>query len=153
MKWSRERLATKMSKVVRRWGHYQDVLGTFRTILNREAVRVWREGKDKNTKKVEHMQKKWRNNARQPVDGEWRGIKIGDRELEEEMRDEEEDRPHKYGGVQTNGDEDSVLALPHKFTIFEKIELDKIRVSTEIMKDKVRWELRAREEREGKLEV
>ena len=72
LKWSRERFETKMNKVVRRWGHYQDVLGTFRNILNREAVRVWREGKDKNTKKVEHLQRKWRNNARQPVYGEWR---------------------------------------------------------------------------------
>ena len=150
LKWSRERLQMKMNKVGRRWGHYQNVMGAFREILNREAVRVWDEGKDKNTKKVEHLQKKWRNYASRQVVGEWRGVKIGDRQLEEEMRNEEEevDKPHKYGGVQTNEDEDSVLALPHKFTTFEKIQLDKIKVSTEIMKDKVRWELRAREERE-----
>ena len=94
----------------------------------------------------------WRSGLSRAVDQEWRGIKIGDRVLEEEMRNEQEEvrHPHKYGGVQTNADEDSILALPHKFTTFEKIELDKIKVSTEIMKDKVRWELRAREEREGR---
>ena len=68
------------------------------------------------------------------------------------MRNEQEEvrHPHKYGGVRTNSDEDSILSLPHKFTTFEKIQLDKIKVSTEILKDKVRWELRAREEREGR---
>ena len=55
----------------------------------------------------------------------------------------------KYGGVGTNPNENSILALPHKFTTFENIQIDKIRVSTEIMKDKVRWELRSREERDG----
>ena len=147
LRWSRERFGLKMSKVTRRWGHHRDVLNTFRIIIRREAVRVWEQGKDKNAKKVEHLRRKWRNGTNQVVDQEWRGIKIGDRVLEEEMSNEEEveRQPHKYGGVQTNADEDSILALPHKFTTYEKIQLDKIKVSTEIMKDKVRWELRARE--------
>ena len=40
--------------------------------------------------------------------------------------------------------------MPHKFTTFEPIRVDKIKVSTEIMKDKIRWELRSREEREDR---
>ena len=87
------------------------------------------------------------------MDGVWRGVKIGDRELEEEMANEAAEAPkapHKYGGVVTNADEDTLLSLPHKFTTFEPIRMDKIKVSTEIMKDKIRWELRSREEREDR---
>ena len=149
LKWSKERFDLKMRKIARRWGHHQGVMTAFRFIISREAVRVWEQGKDKNVKKVDHLMIKWRTGISRAVDQEWRGIKIGDRVLEEETRNEEEEvrHPHKYGGVRTNPDEDSILALPHKFTTFEKIQLDKIKVSTEILKDKVRWELRAREER------
>ena len=152
LKWSKERLDSKMRKLERRWGHHQGVMTAFRSIVSKEAIRVWEQGKDKNAKKVDHLRRKWRSGLSRAVDQEWRGIKIGDRVLEEEMRNEQEEarHPHKYGGVQTNADEDSILALPHKFTTFEKIQLDKIKVSTEILKDKVRWELRAREEREGR---
>ena len=80
----------------------------------------------------------------------WRCVKIGDEELEEEMANEVEAPKalHKYGGAMSSADEDSVLALPHKFTVFESIKMDKIKVSTEILKDKVRCELRSRGERE-----
>ena len=149
LRWSKERFTRKMTKVERRWGHHRLVLVAFRNILGSEASKVWKDGKEKNGKKIEHLMKKWRRIESRTVDGEWRGIKIGDRQLEEEMREEDVSRPHKYGGVETNADENSVLALPHKFTTFDNIQIDKIKVSTEIMKDKVRWELRSREEREG----
>ena len=148
LRWSKESFMRKLAKVDRRWGHERATMAAFRTILTREAERVWKQGKEKNKKKVEHLQKKWRNNPRQEVEGLWRGVRIGDNELEEEMAAEEDEPPHKYGGVQTNADEDALLALPHKFTTFENIQMDKIKVSTEIMKDKIRWELRTREERE-----
>ena len=151
LRWTKEKFVVKMNKVERRWGHHRDVLVEFRNILKREATRVWVEGKEKNTKKIDHLTKKWRRRKDCQVEnGEWRGIKIGDRQLEEEMREENDDyRPHKYGGVGTNPNEDSILALPHKFTTFENIQIDKIRVYTVIMKDKVRWELRCRQERDG----
>ena len=41
LKWSKERFSLKISKVLRRWGHHQDVVAAFKTIINREAVRVW----------------------------------------------------------------------------------------------------------------
>ena len=41
---------------------------TFRTILTREAERVWKDGKDKNKKKLEHLERKWRNNPRPEVE-------------------------------------------------------------------------------------
>ena len=49
-----------------------------------------------------------------------------------EMANEEAEAPkvpHKYGGVVTNADEDTLLSLPHKFTTFESIRMDKIKVS------------------------
>ena len=62
---------------------------TFRTILTREAERVWKDGKDKNKNNLEHLERKWRNNPRPEVEGLWRRVKIGDFELEDEMAAEE----------------------------------------------------------------
>ena len=151
---SKENLNRKLTRVERRWGHHRATMIAFREILSNIAVKVWEDGRDKNKRKIEHLEKKWRNNQRtEAVEGVWRGVKIGDKELEEEMANEEVEAPkapHKYGGVTSNADEDALLALPHKFTTYESIQLDKIKVSTEIMKDKIRWELRTREEeREG----
>ena len=58
-----------------------------RAILTREAERVWKDGKDKNKKKLEHLERKWRNNPRPEVEGLWRGVKIGDNELERRVTD------------------------------------------------------------------
>ena len=72
------RKVVKMRKVMRRWGHHQDVMTAFRLTIGREAVRVWEQGKDKNAKKVDHLRRKWRNGTSRAVDQEWRGIKIGE---------------------------------------------------------------------------
>ena len=123
----------------------------FRNILTRVAAKVWKDGKDKIKRKLENLERRWRDKPRAEVEGLWRGVRIGDKELEEEMANEVEEAPkaiHKYGGATSSADEDSVLALPHKFTVFESIQMDKIKVSTEILKDKIRWELRSREEKE-----
>ena len=115
LRWSKERFRSKLSKVDRRWGHERATMTAFRTILTREAERVWKDGKDKNKKKLEHLERKWRNNPRTEVEGVWRGVKIGNNELEEEMAAEEAKAPQKYGGVVSNADEDALLALPHKW--------------------------------------
>ena len=60
---------------------------TFRTILTREAERVWKYGKDKNKKKLEHLERKWRKNPRPELEGMWSGVKIGDNELERRVTD------------------------------------------------------------------
>ena len=70
---------------------------TLRTILTREAERVWKDGKDKNKNNLEHLERKWRNNPRPEVEGLWRRVKIGDFELEDEMAAEENEVPHKDG--------------------------------------------------------
>ena len=143
LKWSKESFSRKMGKVERRWGHHRATMIAFRAILTREAVRVWNDGKDKNRRKIEHLEAKWGSKQRREVEGLWREIRIGDRELEEEeMGDEEVKEPNKFGGATTNAYEDALLALPHKFTTFESIKIDKIKVSTEILKDKIRWDLR-----------
>ena len=60
---------------------------TFRTIMTREAERVWKDGKDKNKKKLEHLERKWRKNPRPELEGMWSGVKIGDNELERRVTD------------------------------------------------------------------
>ena len=74
LRWSKESFIRKMRKVERRWGHHRATMIAFRAILTREAVRVWNEGKDKNRRKIEHLEAKWRNNQRREVEGLWRGI-------------------------------------------------------------------------------
>ena len=64
LRWSKERFQRNMTKVERRWGHERGTMSTFKAILVREAERVWREGKDKNRRKVEHLGGKWRNDRR-----------------------------------------------------------------------------------------
>ena len=95
LRWSKESYIRKMGKVERRWGHHRATMIAFRAILTREAERVWNEGRDKNRRKIEHLDAKWRTNLRPEVEGLWRGIRIGDRELEEdEMDNEEVKAPH-----------------------------------------------------------
>ena len=60
LRWSKERFQRKMTKVERRWGHERGTMSMFKAILVREAERVWREGKDKNRRKIEHLGEKWR---------------------------------------------------------------------------------------------
>ena len=130
---SKGNLNRKLTRVERRWGHHRATMTAFREILSNIAVKVWEDGRDKNKRKIEHLEKKWRNYPRtEAVEGVWRGVKIGDKELEEEMTNEEveaPEAPHKYGGVTSNADEDALLALPHKFTTYESIQMDKIKVS------------------------
>ena len=57
--------------------------------------------------------------------------------------------PHRYGGVTTTRGEDTVATLPSKFKTYEAIKPINIKVSTKILKDKIRWELRGRLERKG----
>ena len=84
---SKESFRRKMDKVDRRWGHERATLSIFRTILSREAERVWKDGKEKNKKKLEHLERKWRTKPRPEVEGVWRRVKIGDNELERRVTD------------------------------------------------------------------
>ena len=151
LRWSKEVLKRKEERLVKRFGENREIMAGFRNILKEEPVRVWKEGKMQNRNKVKGLSRRWGGRETRLVEGLWRGIKIGDEELGTRGGDVEEEgsHPHKYGGATTNEDEDAILKLPHKFTTYESIDLDKIKTSTEIMKDKIRWELRARDEREG----
>jgi hypothetical protein len=146
----RERYSRRRRKLEERWGANWRVMVPYRAILAQEAARVWAEGDKKNKAKVDHLVQRWGGRERRVVEGVWRGIKIGDKELEG-GEEEELVSPHNYGGVTTSAEEDSITTLPHKFTTFEPVQMDKIRVSTEILKDKMRWEMRAREERDGDI--
>ena len=75
--WSKESFKRKLAKVDRRWGHERATMTTFRTIMIRLDQRVWKGGKDKIKKKLEHLERKWRNNPRPEVEGMLRGVKIG----------------------------------------------------------------------------
>ena len=55
--------------------------------------------------------------------------------------------PLIYGGIQPTNQEAAAMALPPKFATFGRISEEEMEVEAELMIAKVKWELRAREER------
>ena len=160
---TRARYQDRMSYLERRWGHNRAIMADFRVIVQEQVESVWKTMKEKNKQKREHLERKWKRERRRrqggnpKIEGEWRGIKIGDEELEieERTRGVNGKKPVlKYGGVETTKEEDSILNLPSKFTTFEPITKDKLEVALSMAMTKARWELKARRERgEGEEQV
>ena len=160
---TRTRYQSRMSYLERRWGHNRAIMADFKMIVQEQVESVWKTMKEKNKQKREHLERKWQGERRRKqggnpkLGGEWRGIKIGEKELEEEEKTRGDDGKKpvlKYGGVETTQEEDSILNLPSKFTTFEPITTDKLEVDLSMAITKARWELEARRERgEGEEQV
>ena len=61
--------------------------------------------------------------------------------------------PLIFGNIGTTADEVAAMSLPPKFTTYAAIEVAEIEVAAEVMAAKVKWELRARENRNGDTTV
>ena len=144
----------KMEYLERRWGHNQAIMTTFKGIVQEQVEDAWKDKGEKYERKLKHLRRKWRKKnveRNESMGGEWRGVKIGDRELEEEeeeRRDIERVKPVlKFGGAATSAEEDSLLVLPSKFAMYDPISVEKVEVSLQVAMTKARWELRSRRER------
>ena len=160
---TRGRCKVREAYLTRRWGHHVGVMSAFKVICQEQVEEAWKEKGDKCTSKLQHLEMKWKREERHrtqklDIGGEWRGVKIGDRELEEEEerrdRGERRTRPVlKYGAVVTSAEEDSLLSLPAKFSTYQAITLEKVEVALQVSMAKARWELQSRKERgEGEAE-
>ena len=57
--------------------------------------------------------------------------------------------PLNYGNVELSAAEKKAILLPPKQTVFDKISKEQLEVAAEVLANKIRWELRARDQREG----
>ena len=91
---------------------------------------------------------KWKNNSSVPVVDEWRGVIISDEKLNEKF-EKPILAPLNHGNVQLSSSEAEVMTMHPTFTYYETFDLNKVAAATEVMIDKLRWDRRAQEERDG----
>ena len=77
-----------------------------------------------------------------------RGILISDEALKERFEPPTL-KPLNYGDVVLSEAEEKILNMPPKFTVYSRIDREAVAAASETMIDKLHWEMRAREEREG----
>ena len=134
-------------------------MARYADILQAEVRREWEDRRRKSAEKIDHLERKWVRARREERRGGGRtdenlleGIVFKDADLrrraEEEGRDLDEVRaPLVYGGIQPTVQEAAALALPPKFATFSRVSEEEMEVEAELMIAKVKWELRARDER------
>ena len=116
-----------------------------------EIEEIWKNGVAKNQKKVEHLTDRW-NPPKTQVDRVWKGVLIGDAELEElkaKLELAEEKEVPTYGGAEISDNLRTLLRLPPGMTTFEDLDDIKFNADLESMMIKQRWEERNKEERDG----
>ena len=118
---TRARYSTKLAYLERRWGQNRAMMTSFKVIVQEQVEETWNKRKEKNKEKLKHLERKWKREKMKrmagdrEIGGKWKGINIGDKELEEEevRRGEDGNKPAlKYGGVVTTPEEESILKLP-----------------------------------------
>ena len=111
----------------------------FNIILTCEANEEWRKGKDKNSKKKDHLEA--RHKPRKE-NGMVEDIPVGDEELGEDV---ERVEILAYE-VELNDNEKEYLKLPNSVTDFEKIDIEKMKTGIQVMASKLRMSVNAVEE-------
>ena len=93
---------------------------------------------------LEHIKYK----QKQAFPYELEGILISDERLKASFEDPVI-QPAIYEGLDLSHQEQEALKLPPKFTMYESLSREKMANSSEVLVDKLRWEERARQQREG----
>ena len=148
---TRRKFKKELDYIKRKIGTNTEFYYRFNSLMQEEVEFNWREQKEKRRKKVKHLIKKWKN-VRPTVPETYRGVTISTEALEEIFDEEEEhqERPALiYGGVELTETEQNILKLGPKFTTYGRIDKVQMEAASEVMADKIRWEMRSREEREG----
>ena len=151
------RVFTRLSSYVRRrWGHYEATMRSYNNIVQLEVRQVWKDRKEKDETKIDHLEKKWGSRREEGREGRreevLEGIRYKDSDLHMRAQVagrqvEVEQAPLVYGGIRPTGEEAAVLALPAKFNTYGPVRVEEVEVETEVAIAKVKWELEAREER------
>ena len=123
----------------------------FCEIQQSEIKEIWENGIDKNQKKIKHLTARW-NPPRAQVDRVWKGVLIGDAELEELKAKLDIDKVREvpaYGGAVVTENLKAILRLPPGMTTYEELDEIKFNADLEAMMVKQRWEERNKEVRDG----
>ena len=119
----------------------------FNINLQNVASEVWTEGRGKIRSKLEFLVRK-RLKPRQEVPDELDGILISDSKLRAKFPDPVIE-PLVSEGLTVSASEKKALLVTPGTNTYEPISMDKMAVATEAALDKLRWERRNIEEREG----
>ena len=114
----------------------QDVWRKFEDSWNKEKAFQYSEMTKKRHKKVTFLFDRYKRVLKKPED-KIRGVKVADQVLGEEY----ESQPRMYGGTRENlqPDEVSLLSLPPKFTVPDKVDYDECAAQIEKAWVKLRW--------------
>ena len=85
--------------------------------------------------------------SREPIPSEYRGVKLGDKELFEEFGDTIP-AIACYGGIEPSENIKAFLSLPAKFRIFTRMDLTQAKKKAEEAAVSERWDIMDRQERE-----
>ena len=114
---------------------------SFEEIIRQEKTIKRRQLKKKRRKNINFLLKRKESDIKSDEDNSTdrlcKSVKTYDRKIPESFSN----TPEIYGGANIDKNESSILSLPPKYTIFEKIHKEKCMVEIETMATKYRWEI------------
>ena len=129
------------------WRHEKELIAaaglleTYGRLWRREITRFERESNDARKRKIQHLRNRYKQTTRTEVPDEMDGIILRDQEVPEGYNS----TARTYGGVNLNDDEHSVLSLPPKFAVYDKVKEEPCEAEIEKMLAKLRWEEKRKE--------
>ena len=131
---------SKYNYLVRRWGHNRAFMSQFNILLQQEIEFIWKTEKARVQSKIDFLVNKWhKNNLSKPEHrDEIQNVAVSDEKLNEKFGPPVDDLPVTFGGVQLSESEAKVLALPPKFCVFPKIEMEDVQVALQTLCCKAR---------------
>ena len=112
------------------------LLDAYERLWRREITRFENGSAETQKKKLQHLRNRYKRTTRTIVPDEMEGIILKDQEIPNNFAS----TPRTYGGVVLDENEQSVLTLPPKFAMFEKINEETCEAEIEKMLAKLRWE-------------
>ena len=122
---------------------------TFEQILSSEMRKVWRDKKEKNARKKDHLEAKYKPRKEKPSHND---IPVSDERLDEEFGEEEENVEVFGYCVEVNEDEKEFLRLPKSATDYVKVNEEDVNTSIQVMAAKLRMSIKEKEENRRVLE-
>ena len=142
----RKAFMKKMYYLKKRWGHNTIIMTQFLNFMQAKVSEVWDQGREKIRRKINFLRNRDRG-EKEAIPEELEGILISDEKLTERF-EAPVIQPLTGGQAVTRGKEKAISLNP-KETVRERVMRDKLAVASEVLADKIRWELRSREERDG----
>ena len=114
------------------------VLQAYQRVWSREKDELQKQERKRVTKKVRFLCNKHKPKSR--VYTVIHGVDVTDKVLPSQEFDSS---PQAYGGCTTNSEETSLLSLPPKFTVFEKVDTFEVETQVEKALAKLRWDIQS----------